>query len=802
MPPKAILALAALALLVIGAAASAQPATTRTFRMEAIPGLAVETDQTGYFDLLPNTSRTLVVELRNEGNETLALRVTAMESRMSQDQPERVRAVLERSELTLEPSESARLELNVTASDAPENTTTQLMLQFNRENTSQMRMHQVPILLGPPCPECKPPANQGGGIFYSGPAGGGPGGADGHVETVGPGGSGPSARTETRPIDREPALDESDPYQEVPGPGALAALAGGLGALALRARRKLPVALLALAILAPGAVAQSSLEQRSFLVGAISRTDDDVTLDVKMLREGPSRVILGLYADGRLLAPEQVYEAWWAGHTKAITFRDINASQVELRIEFTTNEADRPVRQERTPLSLPPIARASIDATRAVLDDRLRLALTLVNTGGADSGRIVARLESSSGTRIGDPLAQSVPGIAADGTAEVTFQLRAPLDTVTLVLEHDNQTRRITLEVDRAGGGVRLGLSSATLTSDGLATFHLVNLGETAVHNALAYLETGQGIRVGAPSSLRIGSLEPDGVSSLSFTLEKDLANVTLVVEAAGERRTFAVRLDERGRSGGSDADVTLKTDLPSREATPGDAASYALTIENKGDDALLSLRAEGLPDGYDVSFTIDNSVVRTLVLDEDSTRKLSASVRIPAGASRDAGRTLPFSIVALDEDGDVAARIELALTVRGAPRLELAGQNWFANVAAGESQTVALAVRNTGTATVRDVRLTATTPSQWSAAFSPSSIARIEPGESVEVQLTLTAPADAAAGRYTLDVAAATADIAARPRSFVVEVDAESTSKLPWAIGAGLAGLAATALIVKFRRR
>ena len=149
-----------------------------------------------------------------------------------------------------------------------------------------------------------------------------------------------------------------------------------------------------------------------------------------------------------------------------------------------------------------------------------------------------------------------------------------------------------------------------------------------------------------------------------------------------------------------------------------------------------------------------------------------------------------------------LSASADLALTVRGAGRLEIVGDAWSALVPPGGERTLALEVRNTGSAALRDVRLEATAPAGWSATFEPEEIPVLAAGARTPVVLRVAAPAEASSARFFVDVSATAGEVASRTRTVSMDVEAPGGSGVVWLVGAVLAAAGGVALTVKLRRR
>jgi uncharacterized membrane protein len=95
----------------------------------------------------------------------------------------------------------------------------------------------------------------------------------------------------------------------------------------------------------------------------------------------------------------------------------------------------------------------------------------------------------------------------------------------------------------------------------------------------------------------------------------------------------------------------------------------------------------------------------------------------------------------------------ELVVEIAGSPALTLqtADERLNASGAAGETAAVQLVVRNTGSAPLQGVRLSASPPSGWDVSFQPDTLASIPPGEEARATARIRPVGEAIAGDYSV---------------------------------------------------
>lgn len=133
-------------------------------------------------------------------------------------------------------------------------------------------------------------------------------------------------------------------------------------------------------------------------------------------------------------------------------------------------------------------------------------------------------------------------------------------------------------------------------------------------------------------------------------------------------------------------------------------------------------------------------------------------------------------------------------------PELEMITTSGMLNTTAksGSDSTVNLELTNTGTGTVEDISFVSNKAEGWGVTLSPNSIESMEPGESQEIEATISPPERTIAGDYSVGLTARGSDNAYDKVNLRVSVRTPTT----WG-AAGIAIIAGviTGLVFLFRR-
>ena len=92
-------------------------------------------------------------------------------------------------------------------------------------------------------------------------------------------------------------------------------------------------------------------------------------------------------------------------------------------------------------------------------------------------------------------------------------------------------------------------------------------------------------------------------------------------------------------------------------------------------------------------------------------------------------------------------------------------------NITAGDVKRVELAVNNTGSSELNDIKLSFTAPINWDITFDPQKVDKLQPGKVAQVFATIKADKKAIAGDYVAGIEAKTPEIGSRI-SFRISVE------------------------------
>jgi len=199
---------------------------------------------------------------------------------------------------------------------------------------------------------------------------------------------------------------------------------------------------------------------------------------------------------------------------------------------------------------------------------------------------------------------------------------------------------------------------------------------------------------------------------------------------------------------------LALDTELPTIKGSPDSNFTFNVTLHNNSaSETLIDLYAEP-PKGFSAKFNeqYGSSNLNTLSVGAGLSKTLQVTVTPSQGVSEG---TYPITISA--KSSETSASVQLNLEVQGQARLSLSGEGGLlsGSAVAGKEKVIDLELKNSGTADAKDIKLSSSTPSNWTATFNPANVADLPAGKTVTVKATVKSSSDALTGDYNLTLKA-----------------------------------------------
>ena len=266
--------------------------------------------------------------------------------------------------------------------------------------------------------------------------------------------------------------------------------------------------------------------------------------------------------------------------------------------------------------------------------------------------------------------------------------------------------------------------------------------------------------------SLKSGALNvkqlavlPDEKQTVTLKLEVPLnvnkGNYPITVLAGGSKLPLVVNISKQGSN---------KTEFTSDQANMQGHSKSDFTFKAKlknrtGDKQLYALQSK-TPRGWRVVFKPNYKQATAVEVEANNAKDVSIEIKAPQSVK--AG-TYKIPVAAVNNQS--SAELELEVVITGTYTLELTTPRGLlsTNITAGSSKVTESLIRNTGSSTLNNIKLSSSKPAGWEINFKPAEIPTIEPGKQTIVEATVKADKKAVAGDYVCNISAKVPEVSSQ---------------------------------------
>lgn len=200
-----------------------------------------------------------------------------------------------------------------------------------------------------------------------------------------------------------------------------------------------------------------------------------------------------------------------------------------------------------------------------------------------------------------------------------------------------------------------------------------------------------------------------------------------------------------------------LTTDQPNMEGNSKSNFNFSAKLANQTAEQQLYALTANAPRGWNVIFRAMGKQATSAQVDANKTENITIEMTPPANV--EAGT---YKIPVRASTGSTSAELELEVVVTGSYQMEFTTPRGLlsSSITAGETKRFDLVIRNTGSAELKDIKLTASKPSDWEVNFEPSEIATLKSGETATLQAIIKASKKALPGDYMTKLDAKTPEV------------------------------------------
>jgi uncharacterized membrane protein len=241
---------------------------------------------------------------------------------------------------------------------------------------------------------------------------------------------------------------------------------------------------------------------------------------------------------------------------------------------------------------------------------------------------------------------------------------------------------------------------------------------------------------------------------------------------------------------------INITTSYPVLEGPTDAQFEFSLEVENKLDkDTIFNLGYEG-PKNWEIRFkpAYEDKYFSSLRIKADQSQTLAVEVK-PYLLAESGKYPLKIKV----SSPEAKSEAELTVVLTGTHKLEAGTADGRLSLTAyqGKEANLSFYVKNTGSATLSNVRFLSFKPENWKVEFKPEKMDILAPGELKQVEATITPADQALVGDYSVGLS-----VEGEKVSKSLELRTTVRASTAWAgIGIGIIILAIAGLVVLFIR-
>lgn len=208
----------------------------------------------------------------------------------------------------------------------------------------------------------------------------------------------------------------------------------------------------------------------------------------------------------------------------------------------------------------------------------------------------------------------------------------------------------------------------------------------------------------------------------------------------------------------------TFKTEFTTKQANmQGNTTATFIfegTLKNTMSEKELYAFTADVPPGWNVIFRYNGRQLTSVELDPYSTATISIEMDPP---DMIAAGTYEIPVHATTSTTSAVLNLEVVITGSFAMELTTPTGLLSTSITAGDQKLIPLIIKNTGSAQLKGIMMSATSPLNWEVTFDPKKIDELGPGQTAPVNALIKASKKAIAGDYVTSLDAKTIEISSK---------------------------------------
>ena len=225
--------------------------------------------------------------------------------------------------------------------------------------------------------------------------------------------------------------------------------------------------------------------------------------------------------------------------------------------------------------------------------------------------------------------------------------------------------------------------------------------------------------------------------------------------------------------------DIKLTCDVPSYSDNSGASFNYSVTLTYSGSDTITVNLAAVNPAGWNSTITYTGKEVSSIPIGPESystpdSKNLSISLSPNSGTSPDVGE---YKLTLKASSGSLNKSIDLTAAVKAKYEFSMTTDSGKLSTTAtsGKDNHFSINLKNTGSAALENINLTASKPDNWKITFSPDKVTSLGAGQTQQEDVIITPPSGkTVAGDYVITFTASNSQVSSNMQ---VRVTVETSS-------------------------
>jgi uncharacterized membrane protein len=215
------------------------------------------------------------------------------------------------------------------------------------------------------------------------------------------------------------------------------------------------------------------------------------------------------------------------------------------------------------------------------------------------------------------------------------------------------------------------------------------------------------------------------------------------------------------------DFKTEFTTDQANMQGNNTATFTFQAVLKNRTADQQLYALMTNPPRGWNIVFKYLNKQVTSVEINANSNANITIEADPP-----DMVEAGTYKIPVRAATNSSSADLGLEVVITGSYGIELTTPTGLlsSSITAGDQKRIALVVKNTGSAELKNIQLSGSAPRDWEVVFDPKKIEKVGAGETAPVFVSIKASKKAIAGDYSTNIEAKTQEVSSKA-SFRISV-------------------------------